>query len=60
MAERREGTLTERERTAFAAIVDLHERTATRGFLTRLVLGFAFAIRNRRRLQALEEMLRSV
>lgn len=56
-AERRGGPLSDAERTAFAAIVDLHERTAKRGFLARIVLGFVYAIRNRRRLQALEEML---
>jgi hypothetical protein len=58
-AERRDRPLSEPERAAFAAIVDLHERTARRGFLPRLVYGFVFAVRNRRRLQALEEMLTS-
>lgn len=58
-AERREGPLSDPERTAFAAIVDLHQRTATRRFPIRLVFGFLYAIRNRRRLQALEQMLRS-
>jgi hypothetical protein len=59
-AEHRDRPLSESERAAFAAIVDLHERTARRGFLMRLIYGFVFAIRNRRRLQALEEMLTSV
>lgn len=58
-AERRDQPLSDPERAAFAAIVDLHQRTATRSFLPRLVLGFLFTIRNRRRLQAVEEMLRS-
>jgi hypothetical protein len=58
-AARREGPLSDAERTAFAAIVDLHRRTETRGFLPRLVLGFVFAVRNRGRLQALEAMLRA-
>ena len=58
-AARREGTLSDAERAAFAAMVDLHRRTADRGFLTRIVFGFLFTIRNRRRLRALEEMLRS-
>jgi hypothetical protein len=58
-AERRDRPLSDPERAAFAAIVDLHERTATRGFLPRMVLGFVFAVRNRRRLQAVEDMLRS-
>jgi hypothetical protein len=58
-AERRDRPLSEPERAAFAALVDLHQRTATRSFLPRLVLGFLFAVRNRRRLQAVEEMLRS-
>jgi hypothetical protein len=58
-SERRDRPLSEPERAAFAAIVDLHRRTATRSFLPRMVLGFAFAIRNRRRLEAVEEMLRS-
>jgi hypothetical protein len=58
-AERRDQPLSGPERAAFSAIVDLHQRTATRSFLPRLVLGFLFAIRNRRRLQAVEEMLRS-
>lgn len=57
-AERRGEPLSDAERAAFAAIVDLHQRTARRGFLARLVLGFVYAIRNRRRLQAVEEMLR--
>jgi hypothetical protein len=56
-AEHRDRPLSEPERAAFAAIVDLHERTARRSFLPRLTYGFVFAIRNRRRLQALEEML---
>lgn len=55
--ERRDRPLSEPERAAFAAIVDLHQRTARRGFLPRLVYGVMFGIRNRRRLQALEEML---
>lgn len=58
-AERRDQPLSDPERAAFAAIVDLHQRTATRSFLPRLVLGFLFAIRNRGRLQAVEQMLRS-
>ncbi len=58
-AERRDRPLSDPERVAFAAILDLHQRTATRTFLPRLLLGVAFALRNRRRLQALEEMLRS-
>ena len=58
-AQRRDQPLSDPERAAFAAIVDLHQRTATRSFLPRLVLGFLFAIRNRRRLQAVEVMLRS-
>ena len=58
-AERRDRPLSDSERAAFVAIVDLHERTATRGFVPRMVLGVVFAIRNRRRLQALEDMLRS-
>ena len=58
-AERREGTLSDAERAAFAAMFDLHQRTANRGFLTRMVFGFVFTIRNRRRSQAVEEMLRS-
>jgi len=56
-AEHRDRPLSDPERAAFAAIVDLHERTARRGFLPRLIYGFLFTIRNRRRLQALEEML---
>lgn len=59
-AAHRDRPLSDPERAAFAAIVDLHERTARRGFLPRLVYGFVFAIRNRRRLQALEEMLTAV
>jgi hypothetical protein len=39
-------------------MVDLHRRTARSGFLVRLATGFLFAIRNRRRLAALEGMLR--
>lgn len=58
-AERRDRALSDRERAAFAAIVEVHERTARRGPLSRLVYGFVFAVRNRRRLQALEEMLTS-
>jgi hypothetical protein len=58
-AEHRDRPLTPPERAAFDAIVDLHRRTARRGFLPRLMYGFVFAIRNRRRLQALEEMLTS-
>jgi hypothetical protein len=57
-AERRGEPLSDAERTAFAAIVDLHEQTARRGPLARMVLGFMYAIRNRRRLQVVEEMLR--
>ena len=57
-AEHREGTLSDSERTAFAAIVELHERTTTWRFPIRLVFGIVYGIRNRRRLQALEEMLR--
>lgn len=56
-AERRGEPLSDAERAAFAAIVDLHQRTARRSFLARIVLGFVYTIRNRRRLQALEEML---
>lgn len=58
-AERRDRPLSDPERAAFAAIVDLHQRTARRGFLLRLIYGFVFALRNRRRLQALEDMLTS-
>jgi hypothetical protein len=58
-AEHRELPLSEPERAAFAAIVDLHARTARRGLLPRLAYGFVFAVRNRRRLQALEKMLTS-
>jgi hypothetical protein len=58
-AARRDRPLADPERTAFAAIVDLHARTARRRFFPRLIYGFVFAIRNRRRLQALEEMLTS-
>ncbi len=58
-AARRDRVLTEPEREAFAAIVDLHERTARSRFLPRMVFGVVFAIRNRGRLQAVEEMLRS-
>ncbi len=57
--ERRQGTLSEPERTAFTAIVELHERTTTSSFPIRFVYGMVYGIRNRRRLQALEEMLRS-
>jgi hypothetical protein len=57
-AERRGEALSDDERVAFAAIVDLHQRTARRGVLARMVLGFVYAIRNRRQLQALEDMLR--
>ena len=57
-AERRDRPLSEPERVAFAAIIDLHRRTERRTFLPRLVLGIAFALRHRRRLQAIEEMLR--
>jgi hypothetical protein len=58
-AEHRDRPLSDPERAAFAAIVDLHQRTATRGFLARLVFGLVFAIRNRKRLQAVEKMLGS-
>jgi hypothetical protein len=58
-AERRDRPLSDPERTAFLAIVDLHQRTAHRGFLPRLIYGFVFAIRNRGRLRALEAMLTS-
>lgn len=58
-AEHRNRPLSDPERAAFAAIVDLHQRTARRRFLPRLIYGFVFALRNRRRLQALEEMLTS-
>lgn len=58
-AERRDEPLSEPERTAFAAIVDLHERTTRRSPLPRLVYGVVFGIRNRKRLQALEQMLTS-
>jgi hypothetical protein len=58
-AEHRDRPLSEPERAAFAAIVDLHDRTARRSLVPRLLYGFVFAIRNRRRLQALEEMLTS-
>jgi hypothetical protein len=50
--------LDESERAAYRAMVDLHRRTARSGFLVRLATGFLFAIRNRRRLAALEGMLR--
>ena len=56
-AARRDRPLSDPERAAFTAIVDLHQQTATRSFVPRLILGFVFAVRNRRRLQALEEML---
>ena len=46
------------ERAAYRAMVELHRRTARSGFLTRLVPGLLFAVRNRRRLAALEHMLR--
>lgn len=46
------------ERAAYRAMVDLHRRTARSGFLVRLVTGLVFALRNRRRLAALEGMLR--
>lgn len=59
MAERRHGPLTEAERAGFSAIVDLHRRTSSMGFLGRMTTGFVYAIRNRRRLRVLEEMLRS-
>jgi hypothetical protein len=58
-AERRAGTLSEDERVMFAAIVDLHERTAKRTFPVRIASGFLFAVRNRRRLRAVEDMLRA-
>jgi uncharacterized membrane protein len=56
-AQRRIRPLSDPERAAFGAIVDLHRQTARRGFLPRLTYGFLFAIRNRRRLRALEDML---
>ena len=46
------------ERAAYRAMVDLHRRTARSGFLVRLVTGLVFTLRNRRRLAALEGMLR--
>jgi hypothetical protein len=46
------------ERAAYRAMVDLHRRTARSGFVVRLVTGLVFAIRNRRRLAALEGMVR--
>lgn len=58
-AERRDRPLSDPEREVFTAVVDLHQRTARRGFVGRLLYGLVFAIRNRRRLQALEEMLAS-
>lgn len=57
-AERRGESLSDAERAAFAAIVELHEQTAKRGLLARMVLGFVYTLRNRRRLQAVEDMLR--
>ncbi len=58
-SERRDRPLSDPERAAFAAIVDLHQRTERWGFFPRLIYGFLFGIRNRRRLQAVEEMLKS-
>jgi hypothetical protein len=59
MAARREGPLSEAERAAFSALVELHQRTSTMGFLARMTTGFLYAIRNRRRLHVLEDMLRT-
>jgi hypothetical protein len=58
-AERRSRVLSDQERAAFAAIVEVHEQTARRGPLPRPVHGLVFTLRNRRRLQALEDMLTS-
>jgi hypothetical protein len=58
-AARRGGTLSAEERVAFLAIVELHRRTATRGFLSRMITGVIYAVRNRQRLKVLEDMLRA-
>jgi hypothetical protein len=51
-------TLTDEERAAFAAIVDIHERTAHSSPPVRLVRATLFTFSHRRQLRILEEVLR--
>ena len=57
MATRQAGPLSDEERAAFGAIVELHQRTAAMSFVPRMVTGFVYALQNRGRLRGLEDML---
>jgi hypothetical protein len=54
---RKAAGLTDEERDAFGLVVELHRSTWNAGPLTRQIRGYAFAIRNRRRLAVLEDLL---
>lgn len=49
--------LTEEEREAFRLVVELHRSTRSSNVLARQVRGTIFALRNRRRLRVLEDVL---